>query len=423
MPATPRRSTAFLAGLFVAVGTPLFAGEEVTFARDVAAILQQKCQVCHRPGAGAPMSLLTYEDVRPWARAIRQRVVRHEMPPWQIVPNRGIQRFKNDPSLSPAQIEVLTRWVDAGAPLGNPRDLPAPVVWPDADAWQNGTPDLILSLPPRKIPAAGSDIWQDFILDTRLAEDRYIRVVETRPSPGGRSVVHHVATFLIQDGTEKGGSYLSEYALGKSAERFSPDTGRLMSAGAQLRVNVHDHPTGFPITDRLEVGLFFYPRDRAPRHEVVALTVGLLFLDDDLDIPANTVTTHLAAAQLTRPARLISFQPHMHRRGRAMTLEAILPDGRTEVLGAVEPYDFDTQTAYVFDDEASPVLPAGTILQVAATYDNTAANRRNPDPDQWVGFGNRTIDEMLQCHVLMTYLDDEEYAPGSGKGVRPRSEP
>lgn len=350
------------------------------------------------------MSLMTYEEVRPWARAIKRSVVSRAMPPWPIVPDVGIQRFKNDRSLAPAQIELLARWSDAGAPRGNPKDDPAPLKWPDAETWQAGVPDLIVSVPTREIPAAGPDAWNDFILDTGLTDDRYIRAVETRPSSEGRAVAHHVVTFLAQDGVQAADSYLSGYALGKSQELFAADSGRLMRAGAKLRVNVHDHPIGRPVTDRLEIGLFFYPKGIVPRREIVALTVGLLLLDDDIDIPANSVATHHATATLTRPAKIISFQPHIHLRGKAMTLEAVLPDGRREVLGAIDRYDFGTQTAYIYNDAAAPVLPAGTIFQASATYDNTAANRRNPDPNQWVGFGNRTVDEMLHCHVLMTYL-------------------
>jgi hypothetical protein len=210
--------------------------EAVTFTRDVAPILQAKCQGCHRPGTSAPMSLLNYEDARPWARAIKQSVVRRDMPPWHLDPHQGIQRFKNDRSLSEAQIALLVQWVDAGAPLGDPAALPAPIAWADADRWQLGTPDVVVSVPPRAVPAGGPDSWADYIIDTGLADDRYIRAVETKPTPSGRRVVHHIVTFLAQGG-ERGDAYLSEYAVGKDAEVFPAGTGRLIARGAKLRVN------------------------------------------------------------------------------------------------------------------------------------------------------------------------------------------
>jgi hypothetical protein len=381
------------------------SAEPVTFSRDIAPLLQQKCQVCHRPGTSAPMSLLTYEEVRPWARAIKRRVERREMPPWHLARSDGRQRFKNDRSLSEAQLRQLIAWVDAGAPPGDPRDLPPPMAWPSGDDWQTGTPDLVVSLPPRRIAATGADTWIDVLVDTGLLEDRYVRAIETKPSAAGRSTVHHVVTHLVQNGTGEADTYLSEYAVGKDAEIFPDDAGRLIRAGAKLRVNIHDHPAAREVIDRMQIGLFLYPREKAPTHRVVALTVGLLSLDDELDIPANSVVTHEASATLATAVRIVSFQPHMHRRGSAMTLDAVLPDGTRQRLGAVQGYDFEAQTAYIYADAAAPVLPAGTVLHAIATFDNTAANRRNPDPNQWVGFGNRTIDEMFQCHVLMTELD------------------
>jgi len=395
--------------LIALAGTANRAAADVTFSRDVAPIFQQKCQICHRPGTTAPMSLLTYEEARPWARAIKQRVKAREMPPWSVSADRGIGRFKNDRSLTERQIRTIEQWVDAGAPFGDAKDLPPPLPWSNGGQWQSGTPDLVVRLPPRRIEPTGPDAWTDYVVDTGLFEDRYVRVVETRPSQAGRQVVHHVITFVVENGTESE-NYLSEYAVGKEAESFPVDTGRLITAGAKLRVNVHDHPAGRALTDPMEIGLFLYPRGIVPRHRVRALTVGLQLLDDDLDIPPNSVTTHHASATLDKPVRVLSFQPHMHLRGRSMTLEALLPDGARIVLGAVDRFAFGSQTAYVYEDDASPVLPARTVLHATATFDNTSANRNNPDPHQWVGFGNRSVDEMLQCHVMLLELDADEYA-------------
>jgi hypothetical protein len=358
----------------------------------------------------APMSLLTYEDARPWARAIRQRVMLRQMPPWHIDRMAGIQKFKNDRSLSQAEIGTIARWVDAGAPFGDSADLPPPVRWPDDETWTIGTPDLIVTSPTHLIASRGPDWLGDYIVETGLTEDRYVRAVETKPSKAGRQVVHHALTFLVQDaGLGTTDAYLSEYAVGKYGDVFPPGAGRLMKAGSKLRFTMHYHSVGKELADQTSVGFVFYPRGHVPKREVVDVNVGLLLLDDELDIPANRVTEHRATARLTSAARIISFQPHMHMRGKGMTLEAIYPNGSIETLGAVDRFDFNWHVAYIYADDVAPVLPAGTILRATATYDNTTGNPRNPDPEQWVGFGNRTIDEMLQCHVLLTYLDEAEY--------------
>jgi hypothetical protein len=356
------------------------------------------------------MSLLTYNDARPWAQSIRRHVMNRDMPPWHLSRRVGGRQYKNDRSLTDAQIETIVRWVDRGAVLGDPNDLPPPTHWADGDAWTIGTPDLVVQSPTRLVAANGPDWWGDFTVDTGLTEDRYVKAVETRPSRAGRRVIHHALTFLVQDdGSGDADSYLSEYAVGKDGDTFPSDSGRLLKAGSRLRFNMHYHSVGQEVTDRTSVAFVFYPRGYVPRHDVASVNVGLFLLDNELDIPANAVSTHRASYRLTRAARLISFQPHMHFRGKAMTLDAVRPDGMHEVLGAVDDFDFNWQVAYIFDDQTAPLLPAGTILEATATYDNTAGNRRNPDPDLWVGFGNRSVDEMFQCHVLVSYLDDAEY--------------
>ena len=176
------------------------AAETPTFARDVAPIFQAKCQVCHRPESMAPMSLLTYEQSRPWARSIRNRVALREMPPWHLDPTVGIQRYKNDLSLTDEQIDTIVRWVDGGAPRGDPADLPPPVEWPDEESWEIGTPDWIVTSPEHTMYAEGTDWWPNFTVDSGLTEDRYIKAIETKPSPAGRRVVHHAVTSLAQDG-------------------------------------------------------------------------------------------------------------------------------------------------------------------------------------------------------------------------------
>jgi Copper type II ascorbate-dependent monooxygenase, C-terminal domain len=392
------------------------ARAEVTFAKDVAPIFQAKCQACHHPGSGAPMSLVTYADARPWVRSIREQVISRQMPPWNASRRIGVQHFKNDRSLSETELRTIVEWVDDGAPFGRDADLPAPIRWSEDETWSIGRPDLVVTSPPHVVNAKGPDWWGDVIVETGLTEDRYIKAVETKPSNAGRGILHHALTFVTHPAgmNERDETYLSEYAMGKYGDIFPDGVGRLLKAGSKLRFNMHYHASGQQVVDQIRIGFVFYPRGYVPRHEISAITVGLLLLDNDLDIPANRITVHQASYRLEKPARIISFQPHMHMRGKSMVLEAVNETGSRQVLGAVEDFDFNWQMAYVFDDAATPILSKGTILHATATYDNTAANRRNPDSNQWIGFGNRSIDEMFQCHVLLTYLDDEEYRELTG---------
>src|SRR6187549_3253218 len=187
-------------GLHTAPQAQAPAVKAVTFSKDVAPILQKACQNCHRPGSIAPMALLSYEDARPWARSIRDRVERRQMPPWHVDKTVGIRRFKDDPSLSDQEIATITAWVDGGAPRGSVSDMPAPPTFPDDEAWHIGTPDLIVEIPkPHVVPAAGGDLWIDYIADSGMTEDRYLQAVEAKPGPGARAVVHHLLTYLNQD--------------------------------------------------------------------------------------------------------------------------------------------------------------------------------------------------------------------------------
>ena len=214
-------TAAAVAALLAVAGAALAqtAETEPTFTRDVLPILQRACQQCHRPGSVAPMALLTYEQVRPWARAIRDRTAQREMPPWFIERNVGVRAFKEDPSLSDAEIDTIGRWVAAGSPRGNPADAPPPLEFAAFDEWRIGTPEWVVELPEEQtIGAVDADRWLDIWADSRLTEDRYIKAVETKPSPDAYRVVHHVATTMLweeEDG-EEGGGFLNEYAMGRT---------------------------------------------------------------------------------------------------------------------------------------------------------------------------------------------------------------
>ena len=380
-----------------------------TFSKDIAPILQRACQNCHREGNIAPMSLLTYKDARPWARSIKQQVAQRNMPPWFMDRNIGIRKFKDDPSLTDKEIAVVTAWVDAGAPEGNPADLPPARHFEDADVWHIGKPDLIVSMPVAyTVKPANSDWWGDFIADSGLTEDRYIKAVETRPSaPGGRRVVHHAVTSLVYDDGPAGGGTLNEYAVGKYGDIYPEGAGKLIKAGAKIRFNMHYHAVGEPITDRTSVAFVFYPKDYVPKH---VMTTVLSPNNDDLDIPAGADNVRSDAYfKLDRPARLTGYQPHMHNRGKAQCLEAIYPNMTVEQINCVNRYNFGWQIAYNYDDSVTPVFPAGTIMHTITWHDNSAKNPNNPDPRNWVGFGNRTSDDMSRAWLNFYYLTDEEY--------------
>jgi hypothetical protein len=379
-----------------------------TFTKDVAPILQRACQHCHRPGSIAPMALISYEDARPWGRAIRTRVSLRQMPPWHVDKTIGIKKFKDDPSLSDKEIATVVGWVDGGMPRGNPADMPAPRVFPDLEWWNIGKPDLIVSLPEEvTVPAQGPDWWTDIRADLGLTEDRYIKAVEVKPGPAGAiRVVHHaVASLVSPDGSATGGT-LVEYAVGKNGDIYPDGAARLVKAGSQVNFNLHYHSVGEVIKDRTRIGIVFYPKGVVPKH---VMTTILSPNADDLDIPAGADNVRSDAYyKLERNSRLVGFMPHMHNRGKRQCIEAIYPNMTTELFNCVN-YDFQWQIVYNYADDVAPLLPAGTIVHVISWHDNSAGNRNNPDPRNWVGFGHRTTDDMARHWLTYYYMNDDDF--------------
>ena len=397
---------ALMAGVILAAGATS-APAQVTFTKDIASILQNRCQVCHRPNNIAPMSLVTYQDARPWARSIKQQVVQRNMPPWFIDQHIGIRKFKDDPSLTEQEIATIGAWVDAGAPQGNPADMPPPRQFEDTDKWHIGKPDLIVSMPVSyTVKPAASDWWGNFVADSGLTEDRYIKAVETKPTRNGIRVVHHAVTSLVYDEMPEGGT-LNEYAVGKNGDIYPEGSGKLIKAGSRIRFNMHYHAVGETITDRTEVAFVFYPKGYVPTHVMNTL---LTPNNDDLDIPAGADNVRSDAYfKLEKPARLTGYQPHMHNRGKAQCIEAIYPNMTVEQLSCVNRYNFGWQIAYNYADDVTPLLPAGTIIHATTWHDNSAKNQFNPDPRNWVGFGNRTTDDMARAWLNFYYLSDDEF--------------
>ncbi|MCU1338305.1 MAG: hypothetical protein JWO19_3886 [Bryobacterales bacterium] len=411
--------SAILPGLSIAADLNIKAP---TFAKDVAPIFQEKCQACHRAGSMAPMSLVTYDETRPWVKAIKERVVTRTMPPWHLDKTVGIQHFQNDISLSDEQISLIAKWVDAGAPLGDPKDMPAPKQWPKDDGWQLaekfGPPDLIIKSEPYTMPAHGQDVWFKPLTQIPLTEPRWVRAVEMRPStPAGRRITHHALAFLQQEepgansdaapgvGTQ---GLLMEWAVNKNYDIYRPNTGKLLLPGARIWWEEHLHAVGEEIRDHVELAVYLYPKGEEPKYRTT-LTLFSASPGNQLDIPPNTVAQTEGYQLLKNPARLENFQPHMHLRGKSMLLEAILPDGSKRTLSYVDHFNFNWMINYIYTDDEAPVLPKGTLIHVVASHDNTPNNKNNPDPNQWVGWGDRTVDEMAHAWVNVTYISEDDY--------------
>ena len=389
------------------------APTSLTFTRDVAPIFQKACQTCHHPGTAAPMSLLTFQDVRPWARSIKARVTAREMPPWHLDKSVGIREFKNDISLSDADINTIVRWVDGGTPQGDPKDMPPPLTFRPETDWFIGKPDLTITFDKEMtMYANGPDWWINKYADTGLTEDRWVKAMQIKPS--NARIVHHAVTSVIPpagtDLTDSGfvGGEFEEYAVGKYGTTFPENTGRLLPAGSRIQFDMHYFAIGEEAKDRTTLGIVFYPKGYVPKYKITMVSFRNL-PNDDLEIPPNSIVRHDGYFRLPRPARIVSFQPHMHMRGKGMTLEAINLDNSVTTISSTDHFDFNWHIAYVYRDDVAPLLPAGTVLHAIGVHDNTAANRRNPDPLMWAGYGERSVDDMLQLRLAVVYLDDAEY--------------
>ena len=393
-----------------------------TYSKDVAPILQAKCASCHNPEGIGPMPLQNYEQVKPFAALIHDRTSKRIMPPWHVDTGIGIQSFKNDASLSDDQIDVIEDWFLAGAPEGDPTDLPEPIEFPSGAAWQLGDqlgpPDLIIKSSPYDVIANGQDQWWTPNVPFQgLNSERFLKAAEFKPSyPLGKKVVHHGHAVLVPEGGGRSVA-LARYGVGKSWEMFPEGTGMRVPADGRIAWNLHYFPVGAEGPgDVVEVGLWFYPEGQTPERETIGEAMfrvdGLkgMARGQDIVIPPHGYQVLQGTHRLDAPAVIHSYRPHLHMRGRVMTMEAIYPDGKKEVLSQVNNYDHNWQIAYMYEDDVKPLLPTGTILQFTSVFDNTANNPINPDPEQWVVFGRRGVDEMSHAWVGITYIDEEQYA-------------
>lgn len=402
-------------GAFAAAPARPATAPAVTFAKDVAPILFAHCAACHRPGEVAPFPLLAYADARRRAGQIAELTASRGMPPWPADEGHGV--FLNARRLTGAQIAALRAWADAGAPEGDPADLPAAPRFPDG--WQLGEPDLVLEPDgPVAVPADGPDVYRCFVMPTNFPADRYVAAMEVRP--GNRRVVHHAMGYVDTSGdarrldaADPGPGYtafggvgfapagtLDGWGPGVAPQRLPDGVGMLVPRGADVVVQVHYHPTGKPEADRTRIGLHLCT---APVDKRLHMAVAL---NPALRIPAGAVR-HEERATLTIPADITLHRvaPHLHLIGTDIAVTARLPDGSARKLAGVPAWDFRWQAVLAFADPVR--LPRGTVVEVVAHYDNTAANPANPTrPPREVRWGEGTADEM--CVAALFYTTDAE---------------
>ena len=396
--------------------------QNITYSRDIAPILQEKCVTCHNPEGIGPMPLQSYQQVSPFAALIKDRTSKRIMPPWHIDTTTGIQEFKNDASLSDEQIATISAWVESGAPEGNPEHLPAPIEISSGSAWQLteqlGPPDLVIKSTPFDVIANGQDQWwTPDVPFEGMEKDRWLRAAQFKPSyPLGKKVVHHGHAVLVPEGETRQVA-LARYGVGKSWEIYPDGTGMKVPANGHIAWNLHYFPVGAEGEDDVvEVGLWFYDEGFTPELETAGEAMfrvdGLngMARGQDIVIPPHGYQVLQGTHVLHAPAVIHSYRPHLHMRGKVMTMEAILPDGRKEVLSQVNKYNHNWQISYLYADDAKPLLPKGTVLQFTSVFDNTVNNPLNPDPEQWVVFGRRGVDEMSHAWVGITYMNEEQFA-------------
>lgn len=412
-------------------GQQLRSDADPTFTKDIAPILQRSCQNCHRPDGVAPMPLTTYEEVRPWARAIKTKTGLGPraglMPPWFIEKDVGIQKYKNDLSLSAEEIARIAKWADAGAPRGNPADMPPPRQFDDASRWLIGEPDLILKSPEVTVKATAPDWWGLLpSVPTGLTEDRYIAAVQVREvndipkggaggTVGGRFVFHHMNyaaevpgadTDVEFPGTGPSATSIPTHEVGRNVDTFDPEAGLLLAAGSHLVFRTaHLHAPGRETKAHLEFGFKFHPKGYKPTKKFLR---GGLGNGANIDIKPNTPNqTFHAYRVLEEHTKIIAFEPHLHAPGARMCLEAIW--GSLIQTLSCAGYDHNWVRIYFYEDEAAPLLPKGTILHLTGTVDTSPANKNVSDTRNWQGAGQRSVSNMFLDLGLSIQLTEDEF--------------
>ncbi|HKI31232.1 MAG TPA: alpha/beta hydrolase fold domain-containing protein, partial [Gemmataceae bacterium] len=386
----------------------------VTYTKDVAAILQQRCQGCHRPSQAAPFSLLTYDDAAKHGAMLREVTSQRRMPPWHADSRYG--HFRNDRRMTRAEIETLAAWVDGGMPKGDDKDLPKPVAWPEG--WTMGKPDQVFEMPEAfDVPATGVVPYKNWVIDTTFTEDRWVQAAECRP--GAPGVVHHMVAYILK-GSGRGGplgvdgsmSVLVGWAPGDLGLSCPPDTALRVPKGARLRLEMHYTPNGTAVKDRSAIGITFAPKP--PKYELLMSE----FANMGIAVPPHDPHYRAEATfRLPADARVLSFVPHMHWRGKDYFYEVIYPDGKKETLLSVPRWDFNWQSAYRLKEPLK--LQKGAKLHAVAHWDNSANNPLNPAPDKTVYFGLQSWEEMMVGWVSYVWERPETAAALAKNPPRP----
>ena len=387
-----------------AAGTASAAAAEgtPTFTKDVAPILFENCVACHRPNHLAPMSLMTYDDARPWARAVKTKVLAREMPPWGA--DSSIRAYKNDASLTQAEIDTIAAWVDGGAPRGNDADLPEAPQF--AEGWSIGEPDLIFTLlEPFEVPADGTVPYSYVTVPTNLTEDTWISAHEFRP--GDRRVVHHVIAHVLEDDgkpatgevklgrdrtrTRAQGASVGGYVPNRLGTVYEDGVAVLLPAGADIEAQMHYTTIGEPVRDQSSWGIVLAKTSSSTGRRRAgggAARNGTFALE-----PGNPNYAVTARQTIEEDTYLANMMPHMHLRGKSAKYTVIRPDGSEEVALWIPNYDFNWQLRYQLEE---PIfMPKGSVLEVVFHYDNSGSNRFNPDPTAEVHWGSQTWEEMM----------------------------
>ena len=402
---------------------------ELTYSADVASIIQENCTVCHRSGGIGPMELVTYEDVRLYAPLIKIKVRDRLMPPYYYDTDIGIQELQHDWRLSQEDINTVVAWVDQGAPLGDPADMPPPADLRATDEWslaaEFGPPDLLAPSSPIDIPAEGLDVWYRPIVEIQGLpenEERCIKALQVKPRGDAVTVVHHAnSTFqlLQDDGSFRGtGARATEYAMGKLGEIIPDGVCRRIPAGSYVRWDIHMYPGGLGATaanaviedNVVELGIWLHPADYEYEYRQDLVSYNFMEGQRELLLPPNSGFMTQGFRSWDHPVRIDSFQPHGHLRLRSASLEVFYPQtGRTEIIGMVSNWSATWHQSHIFEDQVAPLIPTGAVVIMKQWFDNTSANPNNPDPDQWVDYGQRTADEMSHFWMAVSHLDEEGY--------------
>jgi len=402
----------FLLGICAAgLAAAASISSQPTFYKDVLPVMQNRCQECHRPGEAAPMSFLTYKEVRPWAKAIREALLTHKMPPWPADPHFG--KFRNDRSLSRAEIDTLVAWADSGAREGDPATAPKPRHF--IEGWGIGKPDQVFEMPHAfAVPAAGTLDYQYIVIPSGFTEDKWVEQMEARP--GNRKVVHHIIAFVRPPGSkwmadakpgvpyvppketreERGHRHgqgpppelLVGFAPGLPPAILPAGQAKLVKAGSDFVLQMHYTANGTAGTDRSSIGLVF--AKEPPKERVFTIANS----NEKFEIPPGDPDYQVESdVTLREPAKLVDMMPHMHLRGKDFTYTAVYPSGETEVLLKVPRYSFSWQLFYYLANQKT--LPAGTHIHCVAHFDNSPNNPANPDATKPVRWGDQSWEEMM----------------------------